>query len=165
VPPCYRLLALAACTLLGTVKMSCTSRDPQCGQRRRLSRRDSGKPRPLVHTSVSMSELGAIDALFVPMHAVLLAGRATCRHAPAVRQGLAERLHSHNSAWRTYSERCSQAPSPGCFFSTLHQRDNLARNRLHIFDIARNGCKPWCSRSIVGRSHLLTLRRPAQVHS
>jgi hypothetical protein len=28
----YRLLALAACTLLGTVKMSCTSRDPQCGQ-------------------------------------------------------------------------------------------------------------------------------------
>jgi hypothetical protein len=53
----YRLLAFAACALLGTVKMSCTSRDPQCGQRKRLSRRDSGKLLPLVHTSVSMSSL------------------------------------------------------------------------------------------------------------
>jgi hypothetical protein len=50
-----RYPALAVCTLLGTVKMSCTSRDPQRGQRKRLSRRESGKPRPLVHTSVSMS--------------------------------------------------------------------------------------------------------------
>src|ERR1017187_10568671 len=30
-------------------------REPHCGQLRRLSRRDSGKVRPRVHTSVSMS--------------------------------------------------------------------------------------------------------------
>jgi hypothetical protein len=43
------------CASRGTVKMSRTSREPHIGHRSRVSRRESGKLLPRVHTSVSMS--------------------------------------------------------------------------------------------------------------
>jgi hypothetical protein len=76
----------------GTVKSSVTSRDPHIGQRRRLSRRDSGKPlapRPYERLHI---QLGSVDAFLVPVHAVLLAGRAPRGDAPAVGQGFSKGL-------------------------------------------------------------------------
>jgi hypothetical protein len=51
----YRWSARAACLSRGIVINKTTSRDPQFGHRKRLSSRESGKPRPRVQTNVLIS--------------------------------------------------------------------------------------------------------------
>jgi hypothetical protein len=49
------LLHYAVPTVAGGSNSTTTQREPQCGQRRWLWRRDSGKPRPRVHANISIS--------------------------------------------------------------------------------------------------------------
>jgi hypothetical protein len=85
------------CGSLRKTNIKTTSLDPQIGQRNRLSSRDSGKPFPLVHTSVSHIEFRPVRRILVPRHRVLLASRATSGDAPAVGKSLPEGLDRHRT--------------------------------------------------------------------